>query len=261
MTRPKKSIALLLLAIGAFVACSGSPAAPPTNDLAAASASPSSAYHLTASRQRGAVLYRMETWYADETHQRTDTQVSLPDGERPTMGTVFNGSEYWSFRVQQTTPGLTTGLHVTEGHTRPTGRLLFLHEELATLADRFRGQGCAVAQDDGGVVLGRKSVKTTITPSGGCTGQDFDMPSRAVVDNNVNFYVSPGTPGQKSGTGPMTIWTDAETALVLRAQRTTADGSAWDVYVVETLAYNPTIPKNKFAYSPLPGMDVVTNPG
>ena len=101
----------------------------------------------------------------------------------------------------------------------------------------------------------------TIAPTSWCTGQQFDLPNTALIDNNINYYQTSGTGVKKSAPGPMTIWIDKKTSVVLQAQRTTANNIAWDQYKVTSIEYILKLPAHLLDYAPPPGMIVITNPG
>ena len=75
-------VVLLVLVGGALAVCiplvffTSPPLQTPTP---AATRTP--AYHLTATRQRGEILFQLDTWYLDARHQRTDIQVTLATGD------------------------------------------------------------------------------------------------------------------------------------------------------------------------------------
>lgn len=221
-------------------------------------------YHLIATRQRGSVLFNLETWYKDDTHQRTDAQVTLPTGEKITIGTVINGKEYWAYRIEPQTPAMTRAIHITETTIHTPNRLLFTYGKINTLVSQYKQQGCSVRQKQNQLIVAKRETRMIIiTPQSMCTGQEFDIPNSALIYNNINFYQAPVKNISKSSeniVGPMTVWVDTESSVVLQAQRTTQDNKPWDIYKVLSLTYNPHFPNEIFIYTPPSGMTVLTNP-
>ena len=127
----------------------------------------------------------------------------------------------------------------------------------------YRKQGCHITQEqDQESIVSRKVTVITITPTQACNGQQFDIPNTALIYNNINYYQTSGGSGtvKKSLPGPMTVWIDQETSIVLQAQRTTANNQPWDQYRVASLQYSPRLPEHLLNYTPPPGMIVLTNP-
>ena len=218
-------------------------------------------YHLVATRQRGAILFQLETWYIDDDHQRTDVKVTLPTGEKVTMGNIINGVERWSYRVEPEKAGMTRGVHLTR-KSNATGRYLFVPGKISDIVTAYQHQGCHVTQEQNTLrIVNRQATVITIAPTPRCTGQQFDLPNNALIDNNINYYQTSGTGVNKSAPGPMTIWIDKQTSVVLQAQRTTVNNVAWDRYKVTFIEYTPKLPDHLFDYTPPPGMIVITNPG
>jgi len=226
-----------------------------------ASSSRIPSYHLVATRQRGDILFQLETWYIDDEHQRTDVKVTLPTGEKVTTGNIINGVESWSYRVEPEKAGMTRGVHMTR-KSKATGRYLFVPGKITDIVTAYKQQGCHITQEQNTVsILNQEATVITIAPTLRCTGQQFDIPNNALIDNNINYYQTPGTGVKKSAPGPMTIWIDKKTTVVLQAQRTTANNVAWDQYKVTSIEYTPKLPDHLFDYTPPPGMIVITNPG
>ena len=219
------------------------------------------AYHLTATRQRGEIRFQLDTWYLDARHQRTDIQVTLATGDTITIGTVLNGTDLWSYRVEPEVAGLTRAVHRTR-NIQASGRYLFAFGQITDLVASYRKQGCRITQGhDPERIVNRDVTVLTITPTQMC--QQFDIPNPALIFNNINYYQAAQGSGsvKKSGLpGPMTVWIDQQTSLVLQAQRTTATHQPWDQYRVTSLQYAPRFPAHVFIYIPPPGMIVLTNP-
>jgi hypothetical protein len=193
-------------------------------------ASRTPAYHLTARRQRGNLLFQLETWYIDASHQRTDIHVTLATGDKITIGTILNGTDLWTYRVEPEVAGLTRAVHRTR-NIQASGRYFFTFGEITDIVATYRKQGCRITQEqDQESIVNRKVTMITITPTQACNGQQFDIPNNALIYNNINFYQTSGGSGtvKKSLPGPMTVWIDQETSIVLQAQRTTAHNQPWD---------------------------------
>ena len=58
----------------------------------------------------------------------------------------------------------------------------------------------------------------------------------------------------------MTVWLDDETGVVLAANRTTADGVAWDSFGVLAIDYDVAVTAEQLQYSPPPDAIVLTDP-
>jgi outer membrane lipoprotein-sorting protein len=225
-------------------------------------ASRTPAYHLTATRQRGNILIQLETWYIDASHQRTDIKVTLATGDKITIGTILNGTDLWSYRIEPEVAGLTRAVHRTR-NIQASGRYLFTFGDITDIVAMYRKQGCRITQEqDPERIVNRKVTVITITPTQACNGQQFDIPNTALIYNNINYYQTSSGSGtvKKSMPGPMTVWIDQETSIVLQAQRTTANNQAWDQYRVTSIQYSPRLPEHLLNYTPPRGMIVLTNP-
>ena len=262
-------IVLLILGGGAlaiyiprFLSTSGQGEALGIQTHPTSTASRTPVYHLTATRQRGNILFQLETWYIDAGHQRTDIHVTLATGDKITIGTILNGTDLWSYRVEPEVAGLTRAVHRTR-NIQASGRYLFTFGEITDTVAMYRKQGCRITQgEDPERIVNRTVSVITVTPTQACNGQQFDLPNTALIYNNINFYQTSAGSGtvKKSPPGPMTIWIDQETSIVLQAQRTTANGQPWDQYRVTSLQYSPRLPEHLLNYTPPPGMIVLTNP-
>jgi hypothetical protein len=214
-------------------------------------------FHAVAVRQRGPIRFTLETWYGDATHQRTDSQVTLDSGEALSIGTVVNGADLWDYRVEAAG---THVVHLTTG-TWPEGRVLFTPGVPADSLRSYGATGCGVRwSSDASVIAGRPAQAVTVAPSEQCDAGQFEIPNGVLVYNNVNYYgVRTGT-ADKRAPGPMTVWLDDETGVVLAANRTTADGVAWDSFRVLAIDYDVAVTAGHLQYSPPPDAILVTDP-
>ena len=214
-------------------------------------------FHSVAIRHRGPITFTLETWYGDATHQRTDSQVTLDSGETLRIGTVVNGTELWDYRVEATG---THVLHYTTG-VWPDGRTLFTAGHPTDTLARYAQAGCAMSwSSEQAVIAGRAASAVSISPAAQCDGSDFEIPSGVLINNNVNYYhVNSETVADKRAPVLMTVWLDADTTVVLAAQRTTADGVAWDTFRMLSIEYDVMVTADHLQYTPPPDAIVVTD--